>query len=226
MYKRPGLPGLFLYNIITTMSVTTHTLIAQEGVPIIFGSAVIAGILSFAYGAVIAPVWLLVLFLVWLYRDPVRKVPSSPLGVISPVEGTISVAEPHPDPYLGRDAKLVRIHMALTSVYSIRGVVEGKIIQQWLDQESEGKHDIAHAIQIRTDEDDDVIVVLRPGRIFKRLSCEANIGERVGQGHRCGIIPFGSEVDVYLPANANLNVAPGDKVTSGETILAELLAHT
>ncbi|MEJ2143043.1 MAG: phosphatidylserine decarboxylase [Gammaproteobacteria bacterium] len=208
------------------MSVSTHTLIAQEGVPMIFGSILVAGILSFAYGVIITPVWLLVLVVIWLYRDPVRKVPSSPRGVISPVEGSITVAEPHPDPYLGRDAQLVRIHMALTSVYSIRGAVEGKIIQQWLDQESKGKHDIAHAIQIKTDEEDDVVVVLRPGRIFKRLNCEANIGERIGQGHRCGIIPFGSEVDVYLPINASLNVTQGDKVVSGETILAELSAQS
>lgn len=191
----------------------------------IFGSILVAGILSFAYGVVISPVWLLVVVVIWLYRDPVRKVPSSPRGVISPVEGSITIAESHPDPYLGRDAQMVRIHMSPTSVYSIRGAVEGKIIQQWLDQESEGKHDIAHAIQIKTDEEDDVVVVLRPGRIFKRLNCEANIGERIGQGHRCGIIPFGSEVDLYLPVNANLNVAQGDKVVSGETILAELSAH-
>ena len=208
------------------MAVSTHTLIAQEGTPVIFGSLLVAGVMSFTYGVYATPVWLLVIWVIWLYRDPVRNVPSSPLGVISPVEGTISIAEPHPDPYLGRDAQLVRIHMSPTSVYSIRGAIEGKILQQWLDQESESKHDIAHAIQIQTDEQDDLVVVLRPGRIFKRLNCEANIGERIGQGHRCGIIPFGSEVDVYVPANAQLNVAIGDKVVSGESILAELSPHS
>ena len=204
------------------MAVSTQTTIAQEGMPLIFGAVIVAGVLNFAYGIYGVPLWLVVLLLIWLYRDPVRTVPSSPLGVISPVEGTVIVAESHPDPYLGRDAQLVRIHMSATSVYSIRGVIEGKIIQQWLDQESEGKHDVAHAIQVQTDEQEDVVVVLRPGRIFKRLSCNANIGERIGQGHRCGIIPFGAEVDVYVPNDAKLNVKSGDEVTSGESILAEL----
>lgn len=207
------------------MAVSTHTLIAPEGMPLIFGSVVIIGVLNFVYGFYIAPLWLLVLLLMWLYRDPIRKVPASPRGVISPVEGTVSVAEAHPDPYLGRDAQLVRIHMSPASVYSIRGAIEGKILQQWLDQESTGQHDVAHAIQIQTDELDDVVVVLRPGRVFKRLSCVANIGERIGQGHRCGIIPFGAEVDVYVPANAKLNVESGNKVISGESILAELPVH-
>ena len=208
------------------MAVSSHTLIAAEGVPLIFGGVVIAGILTFAYGVYVIPLWLLVLLLVWLYRDPVRNVPSAPLGVISPVEGTITIAESHPDPYLGRDAQLIRIHMAPTSVYSIRGAIEGKIIQQWLDQESEGEHDVSHAIQVQTDEHEDVVVVLRPGRVFKRLSCNANIGERIGQGHRCGIIPFGSEVDLYIPTNAQLNVKSGDRVISGESILAELPHHS
>ncbi|MGD8811861.1 MAG: phosphatidylserine decarboxylase, partial [Thioalkalispiraceae bacterium] len=74
-----------------------------------------------------------------------------------------------------------------------------------------------------TDEKDDVIVVLRPGRVFKRLSCDANIGERVGQGHRCGIIPFGSVIDVYLPVTSHINVTIGQSVTSGETVLADII---
>ena len=151
------------------MAVSTHTLIAPEGMPFVFGSIVVVGILNIAYGIVATPLWVVVILFIWLYRDPLRKVPAAPLGIISPVEGKITFAEKHPDPYLGRDAQLIRIEMSLTSVYSIRSVVEGKILQQWLDQESEGKHDIAHALQIQTDEKDDIVVVLRPGRLLKRL---------------------------------------------------------
>jgi hypothetical protein len=68
------------------MAVSTHTLIAQEGTPVIFVSLLVAGVMSFTYGVYATPVWLLVIWVIWLYRDPVRNVPSSPLGVISPVE--------------------------------------------------------------------------------------------------------------------------------------------
>lgn len=208
------------------MAVSTHTLIAPEGMPFVFGSIVVVGILNIAYGIVATPLWVVVILFIWLYRDPLRKVPASPLGIISPVEGKVTFAEKHPDPYLGRDAQLIRIEMSLISVYSIRSVVEGKILQQWLDQESEGEHDIAHALQIQTDEKDDIVVVLRPGRLLKRLNCDANIGERIGQGHRCGIIPFGSMVDVYMPENSHLNVKVGDEVVSGETVIADLVHHS
>lgn len=204
------------------MAVSTHTLIAPEGLPLIVGVTVIIAVLNFIFGAMITPLWLLVLFCAWLYRDPIRQVPSLPLGIISPVEGVVIVSENHPDPYLGRDAQLISIQMAITSVYSLRSVIEGKIMQQWLDQESESEHDVAHALHIQTDENDDVVVVLRPGRLFKRLSCNANIGERIGQGHRCGIIPFGAKIDVYLPLTASVNVSKDDIVVGGETVLAEL----
>ena len=207
------------------MAISTHTLIAQEGLPLILAGIVIVTVLNLSLGVVTAPLWLMVIALVWLYRDPLRQVPAAPLGILSPVEGIVTVAEQHPDPYLGRDAQLVRIQMSVTSVYSLRSVIEGKIMQQWLDQESEGEHDVAHAIQIQTDEKDDVVVVLRPGRFFKRLSCDANIGERIGQGHRCGIIPFGSAIDVYLPKGSRLNVKIDDHVISGETIIADLDAY-
>jgi phosphatidylserine decarboxylase len=205
------------------MAVSRHAIISPEGTPFIIVTTLVVAILNYFYGAYATPLWLLVVFVIWLYRDPVRKVPALPLGIVSPVDGKIVAAEQHPDPYLGRDANLVRIEMSPTSVFSIRGVIEGKIVQQWLDQESGAKHDVAHAIHIETDEKDDVIVVLRPGRVFKRLSCDANIGERVGQGHRCGIIPFGSVIDVYLPVTSHINVTIGQSVTSGETVLADII---
>lgn len=205
------------------MSVSSHTLIAREGFPIIMAAAVIAGVMSLAYGIWASILWLPVVVLTWLFRDPLRRVPSCPLGLLSPVEGNIKISEGHPDPYLGRDAWLIRIAMPITAVYSVRGIIEGKLKQQWLDQESEDEHDVAHALHIQTDGGDDVIIVLRPGRYFKRLSCEVSIGERVGQGHRCGMIMFGADVDIYLPPDANVKVQSGDKVVGGETILAELL---
>ena len=193
--------------------------------PIISLASIVVAGLNFFFGMVAAPLWLIVLLLLWMHRDPVRKIPSAPLGIVSPVQGNVIYADSHPDPYLGRDAQLIKINMSFASVYSVRAAVEGKLMQQWLDQESEDEHDVAHALHIRTDEQDDVVVVLRPGRLFKNISCNANIGERVGSGHRCGYIRFGTVIDVYLPASARLQVKQGDKVKGGESLLAEFAPH-
>jgi phosphatidylserine decarboxylase len=165
--------------------------------------------------------------LAWFYRDPYRALSSNPLGLLSPVNGTVILAEAHPDPFLGRDAFLFRISISLTDIYSIRSVTEGKIIQQWLDpEEDDDDRSLAHAIQIKTDEDDDIMIVLRPGRFFKQLSCDAVIGQRIGQGHRCGIIPFGSCVDVYVPISSTIKSNVGDRVEAGTSLLASLKHHS
>jgi len=209
------------------MAVSRHPIIAKEGWSIILFFSFIIAVLQYYVSHYVAVLWFAPLVLLWLFRDPFRALPSDPLGIVSPVNGTVIIAEAHPDPFLGRDAFLFRISMSLTDIFSIRSVTEGKIIQQWLDPEDDDDdRSLAHAIQIKTDEDDDVMIVLRPGRFFKKLSCDAVIGQRIGQGHRCGIIPFGSCVDVYVPATSMIKVNVGDTVEAGTSLLASLKHHS
>lgn len=208
------------------MAVSRHPIIAKEGWRIIFLLSLVIAALQYFVSHYAAILWCVPVVLLWLYRDPHRALPSDPLGIVSPVNGEVILAEAHPDPFLGRDAYLFRISMSLTDIFSIRSVTEGKIVQQWLDPEDDDDdRSLAHAIQIQTDEADDVMVVLRPGRFFKQLSCDAVIGQRIGQGHRCGIIPFGSCVDIYVPADSRIEVKEGDIVEAGTSLLASLKHH-
>ncbi|NLB25549.1 MAG: hypothetical protein GX820_02520, partial [Bacteroidales bacterium] len=47
-------------------------------------------------------------------------------------------------------------------------------------------------------------------------------GDKVEQGQEYGFIRFGSRVDLFLPADAIINVKLHDKSTAGQTILATL----
>lgn len=209
------------------MAVSRHPVIAKEGWSLILFICFIIAVLQHYVSYYVAVLWFLPLVLLWLFRDPYRALPSDPLGIVSPVNGTVIIAESHPDPFLGRDAFLFRISMSLTDIFSIRSVTEGKIIQQWLDpEEDDDERSLAHAIQIKTDENDDIMIVLRPGRFLKKLSCDAVIGQRIGQGHRCGIIPFGSCVDVYVPVTSIIKVNVGETVDAGTSVLASLKHHS
>ena len=208
------------------MAVSRHPIIAKEGWSIILFSSFVVAALQHYVSHYAAVLWCVPLILAWFYRDPYRALPSDPLGLVSPVNGTVIFAEAHPDPFLGRDAFLFRISISMTDIFSIRSVTEGKIIQQWLDPEDDDDdRSLAHAIQIKTDENDDIMIVLRPGRFFKKLSCDAVIGQRIGQGHRCGIIPFGSCVDVYVPVTSKIKVSVGEHVEAGTSLLASLKHH-
>ncbi|HNB58062.1 MAG TPA: phosphatidylserine decarboxylase, partial [bacterium] len=44
-------------------------------------------------------------------------------------------------------------------------------------------------------------------------------GDRVDRGTRCGIMKFGSRMDIIVPKNVDIKVKVGDTTTAGETIL-------
>jgi len=198
--------------------------IAPEGRTITFLLAAGVVVLHLFFGWYVWPLWGMVLSIAWLYREPSRTVPSAPLGLISPVDGIITRLEQCYDPYLKRDSLCLSVQMHWYGVYALRSTTEGKIMQHWLhhpDDKSQGH--LQHAIWVQTDEKDDVVVALHAGGHFRRMHCYANAGERIGQGKRCGFIPFGTTVDIYLPTKSRSSLSVGASVNGGSDLIAEFV---
>ncbi|WP_455234568.1 phosphatidylserine decarboxylase [Thiogranum longum] len=166
------------------------------------------------------PFWLGCVFIVYLFRDPEREIPSSPLAVVSPADGRVDfVGEVH-DPYLDREALLLGIQMKHMGVYSTRSPVEGKMME--LRNPGSGA-DQPYGVWLKTDEDDDLVVVMHRGPLHNLPHCFVRIGERVGQGQRCGYIQMGGRVDVYLPPNSRIQAEAGSHVKAGSDVIATLV---
>ncbi len=60
------------------------------------------------------------------------------------------------------------------------------------------------------------------GTFARRIVCYANPGEDVNKADQCGIIKFGSRIDMYLPLDADIKVQLGDIVRGSESVIAEL----
>lgn len=203
--------------------------IAREGKPLIVALVVIAIIVQWS-GLVLLSVLpaLLALILLFVLRDPERKIPAVPLAIVSPGDGVVaSVATVH-DGFLNREALRIIIHRQLLGVNVMRVPTEGKIIQQWSDpnpgnDESSFEDGGRYAMWIQTDEKDDVVFVHGgfPSTLIKP-NCYVHIGERAGQGERCGLAPFGKYIEVYLPVGSKPDVKEGDRLVSGSTIIATL----
>ena len=58
------------------------------------------------------------------------------------------------------------------------------------------------------------------GLVARRVVTRVHTGDELKKGDRIGIIRFGSRVDVFLPADFQPAVRPGDHVRAGETIIA------
>ena len=60
------------------------------------------------------------------------------------------------------------------------------------------------------------------GLIARRILCYVGAGAELERGQRFVFIRFGSRVDVYLPLDAEVKGALGDKEYATETFIAEL----
>ncbi len=206
------------------MAVSRHSIIASEGwfyISLILLVSVIAQIFIH-YWAII--LWLLLIITVLFFRDPYRKSPADPLGIVSPVNATITEVSVKQDQFLEREANFIRMIMPFYTIFTVRSITEGKVMQQWHQMHENGdKTCPCFAVWIQTDEQDDVILVLRPGRWIKQIKSYFITGERVGQGLRMGYILFGSCIDVYVPKSSTIEVVQGKKVSGGTDILAHLV---
>jgi len=200
---------------------------ASEGRLYLFLMTSIAIVASWWLGGVGSIFWCLPLLVLFLYRDPKRNVPASPLGIISPVDGEVVAVENMHDRLLNRDALCIRIKPSLLSVFTIRSVTEGKVMQYWLDIDKTPTGPCVatnkcRAVWLQTDENDDIVVLMQAHPIHQ-LHCRVATGERIGQGQRCGFLLFSRYVDVFLPLDTRVDIKVGEKVLGGESPIAHLI---
>jgi len=210
-----------------------HPVIAREGWLFLAVSIGLSVIVTVVFGWWSLPVWLAVLFILQFFRDPAREVPEDPLAVVSPADGRIVSVGRARDPYLERDALKISVFMNVFNVHSNRAPVDGTVKGRWyhagsflnaaLDKAS--LENERNALWFRTRSGADVSCVQVAGLIARRILCYVAEGASLERGQRYGFIRFGSRVDVYLPLDAEVKAALGDKVYAAQTILARLAAH-
>lgn len=161
---------------------------------------------------------LLALLVIFLYRDPLRNVPSSPLGIISPIDGQVLTIETVTDTRLEREAIVITITMSRFGPYIVRSPVEGKVLEQ-----SRNASANTYSQWIETDEKDEVVLSMEAGFWAGAPRYRVVAGERIGQGAHSAVLLFGRRVQLYLPANSLIRVKKGDRVLAGEDILAMLV---
>ncbi len=163
----------------------------------------------------------------YLYRNPDREVPAAPLGVVSPADGTVEFAGDSRDSFLDRDAVRIALRMGPFDAYPIRSPVEGKVVQRWhrapgADREGDDG-EFNYAVWIQTDEADDIVLVMTRHSSWRAPRCYVHSGERVGQGQRCGMIRFGSRVQIFLPTGTRVGIHAGNRVRAGSDLLGTLV---
>ena len=60
------------------------------------------------------------------------------------------------------------------------------------------------------------------GTFARRIVCHAVPGNVVEKADECGIIKFGSRIDMFFPLDTEIKVQLGDYVKACESVIAEL----
>lgn len=169
------------------------------------------------------------IFVTSFFRDPERRTPADPQTVIAPADGrVIKVAEVSDDRFLHAQARLISIFMSPLNVHVNRAPCSGRVVDV---RYNPGKYLRAFADKASLDNEQNALLmeddhgrrlcfVQIAGFIARRIVCYLRTGSEIGRGERCGMIMFGSRVDIYLPLEAVACVEVGQGTTAGETVIA------
>jgi len=205
--------------------------IDRAGYPFIGGTAALAIAAALTVGFVGAvPLLILALFFLYFFRDPDRTSPQDPNLVLSPADGRVLVAgAADPSAAPAGEWRQISIFLSPMDVHVNRSPVSGRVTKVDFRR---GKYLPAyHKDAAATNERSEVwvdhrgaMVVFRQivGILARRVVCRVEPGAELQAGERFGIMKFGSRMDVFLPAGAELRVSVGDKVVGGVTVIALL----
>ena len=170
-------------------------------------------------------------FVFWFHRVPDRKVPEGDETLVTSVaDGKIVIVErAYEGEYFKDDRIQVSTYMDFfdvhTNFWPVTGTVSyykyhpGRYLLAFLPKSSEKNEHSSTAVRNSHGE---VFFKQIAGTFARRIVCYSKEGLDVARGTQCGIIKFGSRIDIYLPLDAEILVKEGDFVKAVETPIARL----
>ena len=197
--------------------------VAREGVPFLL-VAMLGFVLAFQFLDVVFVVAgaMLIFVLFLIFRDPLRDIPASPLGVVSPVDGRVIDVDLADKGVLHGEAHRVRIRIDSFGTYTARSPIEGKIMDLRSMNGDKVVDYSTNALWIQTDEGDDVVLQFYGHRLGLAPKSFTGFGERVGQGQRCAYLRLTRFAELHLPIESKILVKPGQVVVAGTDLIGKV----
>ena len=206
--------------------------VAKAGFPYIIAAAgvtlvtAVLGIAPIAFFCLIATACITLFF-----RDPDRLVPRDEKAVVAPADGRVVAVERVAENRFVPGPRLkISIFMSVLNVHVNRSPLAGNVknVQYYpgkflvasLDKASEENEH--NAVVLSYGEGADCAVVQIAGWVARRILCSVQPGDALAKGQRFGLISFGSRVDLYLPEDVAPQVALGDRVRGGTSVIGTL----
>ncbi len=182
--------------------------------------------------------WSLVAGLLWVcvwqtyfFRVPKRKRNASSSQVTSVADGKVVILErAFESECLFRECIQLSVYMNFFDVHANFWPVDGKIIcykyfpgEHFLAFNPKASMENEHTcVSIVTVEGHELVFKQVAGGFARRIVNYSEPGMEVTAGKQCGIIKFGSRIDIFLPLDSRILVQKGQLVRACETVIAEL----
>jgi phosphatidylserine decarboxylase len=196
--------------------------IAREGIPLVLAGLVLTAVLWIAgWGGAALAALALSAFVAFFFRDPERDVPRQEAAILAPGDGkVIAVRDEGPERMVSIFLSLFDVHVNRAPISGVVQEVEhrpGRFLSAYKDAAS--RENERTRIVISGDRGT-VTFMQVAGLVARRIVCHLRAGQTVSAGDRVGLIRFGSRVDVILPPTADPEVAVGDRVRGGLSVVA------
>ena len=169
-------------------------------------------------------------FSLFFFRVPSRVTVTGDNVVTSVADGKVVIVEKvYEDEYVKGECLQVSIYMDFFNVHvnywPVTGEVSyykyhpGKYMMAFLPKASELNEHSSVAVHSPYG---DVFFKQLAGTFARRIVTYAEPGTPSEKGDQCGIIKFGSRIDMYFPLGTDIKVKLGECVRASESVIAEL----
>ena len=170
------------------------------------------------------------LFVTWFHRVPVRHTPNGEKIVTSGADGKVVIIQKvFEKEYLKKECIQVSVYMNFFNVHANFWPASGKVtyykyhpgkyLLAFLPKAAEENEHASTAIDTGHGE---IFFKQIAGTFARRIVSYSEVGSQESRGKQCGIIKFGSRLDLFLPLDADIKVKLGEETKAAETIIAEL----
>jgi phosphatidylserine decarboxylase len=174
-------------------------------------------------------VTVLSIWVVAFFRDPERKGQRGEQLILAPADGkVVSILEVEEPAFFHDRALRISIFMNVFNCHVNRYPADGTIQYRHYNRGKFG-HAAAEKSSLDNEQSSVGLVTERgkllirqiAGLVARRIVTDHEVGARVHQGERMGMIRFGSRVDLFLPIGTRILVHLGDNTLVGETVVAQ-----
>ncbi|HBH08670.1 MAG TPA: phosphatidylserine decarboxylase family protein [Rikenellaceae bacterium] len=185
----------------------------------------------YIYIPVIAILLAFAFFVFWFHRIPDRDIPKGDSKMVTSVaDGKVVIVDRvYEKEYFKDDRIQVSVYMDFfdvhTNFWPMDGEISyykyhpGKYLLAFLPKASEKNE---HSSTVIRNEHGEILFRQIAGTFARRIVCYSKEGDKVERGKQCGIIKFGSRIDIFLPLDADVKVKEGEFTRACETVIAEL----